>query len=232
MEKLDKVIAGLSGCICGLCSNCDYGDTDCHRDRLMEDALELLKEYRGLRSLPEDMMYEGALSAWCLGYADECRDRGDNDAYDVLRQVYHRLERLEGNLKIARAERDAARAKLARVIGEREAEWLAESPGTNYQKIKNMGPLHLTEWILKTVHPCECCDKQGVCGVPEDQVDDEYCSEHILAWLMQRDETPELRTCYCPLCDKHFEIHSNDSMGNCPECGHHVVLHREEENDE
>lgn len=35
----------------------------------------------------------------------------------------------------------------------------------------------------------------------------------------------ELRTCYCPICDKHFEVRSNDSMGNCPDCGHHVVLH-------
>jgi DNA-directed RNA polymerase subunit RPC12/RpoP len=41
----------------------------------------------------------------------------------------------------------------------------------------------------------------------------------------------ELRTCYCPICDKHFEVRSNDSMGNCPDCGHHVVLHREGEDD-
>lgn len=38
----------------------------------------------------------------------------------------------------------------------------------------------------------------------------------------------ELRTCYCPICDKHFEIHSNDSGGSCPDCGHHVVLHKVE----
>jgi hypothetical protein len=42
------------------------------------------------------------------------------------------------------------------------------------------------------------------------------------------DEQLELRTCYCPLCDKHFEVCSNDSMGDCPDCGHHVVLHRME----
>lgn len=39
----------------------------------------------------------------------------------------------------------------------------------------------------------------------------------------------ELRTCYCPLCDKHFVIHSNESGGNCPDCGHHVALHKEDE---
>lgn len=42
------------------------------------------------------------------------------------------------------------------------------------------------------------------------------------------DEQLELRTCYCPICDKHFQVRSNDSMGNCPDCGHHVVLHRME----
>ena len=47
--------------------------------------------------------------------------------------------------------------------------------------------------------------------------------EREAAWL---DEVFELRTCYCPICDKHFEVRSNDSMGNCPDCGHHVVLHK------
>lgn len=42
------------------------------------------------------------------------------------------------------------------------------------------------------------------------------------------DELLELRTCYCPICDKHFEVRSNDSMGDCPDCGHHVVLHMPE----
>lgn len=35
----------------------------------------------------------------------------------------------------------------------------------------------------------------------------------------------ELRTCYCPICDKHFQVRLNDSGGSCPDCGHHVVLH-------
>lgn len=39
------------------------------------------------------------------------------------------------------------------------------------------------------------------------------------------DEQLELRTCYCPICDKHFQVRSTDSMGDCPDCGHHVVLH-------
>lgn len=44
-------------------------------------------------------------------------------------------------------------------------------------------------------------------------------------------ERLELRTCYCPLCDKHFEVRSNESHGSCPDCGHHVVLRIEEDND-
>lgn len=49
-----------------------------------------------------------------------------------------------------------------------------------------------------------------------------HCGAHM-------DECFELRTCYCPICDKHFEVRSNDSMGDCAECGHHVVLHRRDE---
>ena len=40
-------------------------------------------------------------------------------------------------------------------------------------------------------------------------------------------EPPEIRTCYCPICHKHFSVRSNDSMGSCPDCGHDVVLWRE-----
>ncbi len=33
------------------------------------------------------------------------------------------------------------------------------------------------------------------------------------------------KTGYCPLCDKEFLFDTNDRMGNCPECGHHLNLH-------
>lgn len=46
MEKLDKVIAGLSGCIVGNCSNCDYNGLRCDRDRLLEDALEVIEDLK------------------------------------------------------------------------------------------------------------------------------------------------------------------------------------------
>lgn len=35
----------------------------------------------------------------------------------------------------------------------------------------------------------------------------------------------ELKTGYCPNCDKTIEIHSDSSMCSCPVCGHHIVLH-------
>lgn len=49
MEKLDKVIAGLTGCLVGNCSNCEYGGDGCHGSDMLEDALELLKDYRELK---------------------------------------------------------------------------------------------------------------------------------------------------------------------------------------
>ena len=34
-----------------------------------------------------------------------------------------------------------------------------------------------------------------------------------------------MKTGYCPLCDKTFVFHIDNSMGYCPECAHHLVLH-------
>lgn len=49
MEKLDKVIAALTGCIVCNCSNCEYFNPDRdagYTERLMEDALELIEDLR------------------------------------------------------------------------------------------------------------------------------------------------------------------------------------------
>ena len=50
----------------------------------------------------------------------------------------------------------------------------------------------------------------------------------LAAKYRRTDGEQELRTCYCPVCDKHFEVRSNASSGYCPDCGHHVVLRCEE----
>ena len=84
ITALPDVVAGLTGCVVGNCSNCEYAVDGCGRDDLMIDALFWLKELRS-----------------------------DN-------------ERLRRQLKYARAERDAATARMARLIGQAEAKWLAQ----------------------------------------------------------------------------------------------------------
>lgn len=65
------------------------------------------------------------------------------------------------------------------------------------------------------------CALMGGCGT--NWYGEDYCS-----YGAHMDEEQELRTCYCPVCDKHFEVRSNASYGNCRECGHHVALHIKE----
>ena len=36
----------------------------------------------------------------------------------------------------------------------------------------------------------------------------------------------ELKTGYCPICDETIKVYSDDSMCNCPICGHHIALHK------
>lgn len=68
------------------------------------------------------------------GGRDCGRDRLMKDAADLIEQLTDDLKgahdethRLMKSLKVARAERDAAREKLARMTGEREAGWLSEN---------------------------------------------------------------------------------------------------------
>ena len=55
---------------------------------------------------------------------------GEGDMWDDLRRdlwdAVRENRRLKVSLKVARAERDVAREKLARITGEREAEWLKQ----------------------------------------------------------------------------------------------------------
>lgn len=149
MEKLDKVIAGLERCadLDRSCVGCPYEDLDYCEIPLMKDALEWLRKM-------DDLELTLEVTRMNLGNSrEECN------------RLEYENEGLKNKLKIARAERNQAWGKLARITGEREAKWL--------------------------------------------------------------EEAFELRTCYCPICDKHFEVRSNDSMGDCPDCGHHVVLWRE-----
>lgn len=58
MKDLGIVIGSLGGCIRGICSNCEYGDSDCHRDELMKDALEYLKRMDDLRKDMWDLTHK------------------------------------------------------------------------------------------------------------------------------------------------------------------------------
>lgn len=39
-----EIVASLRGCIAGNCSNCEYADSACGRDRLMKDAADLIEQ--------------------------------------------------------------------------------------------------------------------------------------------------------------------------------------------
>ena len=90
MKDLDVVIAGLTGCIVGNCSNCEYGGDGCHRGELMKESLADLKRLDDLR---KDM--------WDLA----------NKNHNLVRKVrLLRLQRDQAWEKIARitGEREAA----------------------------------------------------------------------------------------------------------------------------
>ncbi len=159
MEKLDKVIAGLEShrwrCDCTDCPYNNLRKTIECTEALYADALELLKTLSDDLTGAHDEVHKLARQYQAL-------EKKYASAIEMAAIAEEQVAAEKRAVKVARAQRDAAWEKLARVTGEREKAWLEEGLG--------------------------------------------------------------LRTCYCPLCDKHFEVRSNDSSGNCPDCGHHVVL--------
>lgn len=106
-----------------------------------------------------------------------------------LRKDIETLNRINEDWRIEVA-RLHERVVVARDLGAKTAP-VAESckkPGTNYLRIAKMGPWALADWIFRTGTICECCVRQGVCGIPEELVTEEYCLEHILMWLAQEAE--------------------------------------------
>lgn len=78
----------------------------------------------------------------------------------------------------------------------------------------------IERWSSGYIKRCSCSN----CGNhPKDAYEPSKYCDNCGAHM---DE--ELRTCYCPLCDKHFRVRSNDSHGYCPDCGRHAVLFEEE----
>ena len=157
MEKLDKVIAGLTGCIACICSNCEYFDPSNEAactERLTQDALDAIER---LREENQDLRKDV-----------ETLHRINEDWRVEVARLYKRI--------------DEARAAGMRLNG------VAELPGTNYQKITKKSPLQMAWWLWNLNTVCDCCDLHGCCGIPEDEVTEEYCLEHILLWLGQEAE--------------------------------------------
>ena len=137
---------------------------------------------------------------------------------------------MTGNL-IYREELEKALSMLGRMYIDGVADDKAYLPEQRvYEVLRNIPaveaePVVYAHWfedeegLLKNIVYCSAC-RCGDSSVRSPRC--RYCGAHMLE---------ELRTCYCPICDKHFEVRSNDSMGNCPNCGHHVVLHRVEVDD-
>lgn len=163
MEKLDKVIAGLeccqrSGSIDKPCVKCPYEDYEIYC---------------------MDVMRKDA-----LGVIEALRVERDD-----LRKDVGTLNRINEDLRTEVA-RLHERIVVARDLGAKTAPVAeaATKPGTNYLRIAKMGPWALADWIFRTGTICECCVRQGVCGIPEELVTEEYCLEHILMWLAQEVE--------------------------------------------
>ena len=42
----------------------------------------------------------------------------------------------------------------------------------------------------------------------------------------------DLKHGYCPICNKFFRFFTDDVFRACPDCGHHVMLHEQEVDDD
>lgn len=93
------------------------------------------------------------------------------------------------------------------------AHWVAETYGTYI-------PVEYDENGDLVVHKYTRY-KCSVCGRIERE-EEAYCN--CGAYMDER-----VKTGYCPLCEMTIVVVSNDSMGKCPKCGHHIVLHGEED---
>ena len=85
---------------------------ECHYERANEDCLNVCP-YDGEGNCVEPLMRD------CLEVLQTLRDD--------LQGAHDETHRLMKSLKVVRAERDAAREKLAWIAGSREAEWLSEN---------------------------------------------------------------------------------------------------------
>lgn len=163
MEKLDKVIAGLRHCgtdaYPGECQKCPY-------------------EFEPMLSCLDAMCNEA------VEVIEALRAERDDLRKDI--ETQHRINE-DWRVEVARLHK---RIDEARVEGARLAPVAAacEKPRTRYAEIHNMSPMQMVNWIFHMKTVCDCCDRQYICGIPDDEVTEEYCLEHILMWLAQEAE--------------------------------------------
>ena len=145
------------------------------------EIVRILREYAVIHPVGRygpDVRVEKSI----LSEAADRIERLEAERDDLRRDVetLHRINE-DWRIEVARLHKriDEARAAGMRLNG------FAERPGTNYQKIAKKSPLQMAWWIWELGTVCDCCDLHGCCGIPEDEVTEEYCLEHILMWLAQ-----------------------------------------------
>lgn len=130
------------------------------------------------------------------GFAVGTRAVGYEVTADMVTMAADRLESLVGDIETLTRINEDWKNEVARLYGEiTKARDLganlagvaagSQAPGSNYQKILRMGPWEMATWIMGTGTVCDCCDRHGSCGIPEEEVTDVYCLEHIMRWLSE-----------------------------------------------
>lgn len=157
----------------------------------------------------------------------------DHPIAEGFSRVADRLERLsrtDGDL-ISRKEFEKALFMVGRMyVGgladenrylqeQRVYELLREAPSVEAEPIRHARWV-IERWSSGYIKRCNCSN----CG---NHPKDAYAPPKFCDNCGAHMDEP-IKTCYCPVCDKHFRIRSNESSGSCPDCGHHVVLCEEE----
>jgi regulator of replication initiation timing len=190
MEKLNKVIAGLECCadLDRSCDGCPYDGAEYCEVALMKDALRILKMWDVIHKDIWDRTWENARLKKELKALRDKLGAVETERDDLRKDIdtLHRINE-DWRDEVARLHKriDEARAEGARLSG---VAAVCEKPGTRYEWIRSMSPMQMVNWIYHMKAVCDCCDRHYICGVPDDEVTEEYCLEHILLWLGQEAE--------------------------------------------
>lgn len=91
------------------------------------------------------------------------------------------------------------------------------------------GWTHYPEWVETSEDLAFCTVESGcMLGYDQGRLEDEPTAEELKEfeeWCFKY-ELP--KSGYCPICDEVIYKHTDDSMCNCPTCGHHVNLYEED----